>query len=227
MESGYWSKAGSEAQGFCPEVVSVVSREKLRLKVGPWADTLWGSHHLVDVSVWLVAESMRPQVSRAPGRHLVQWLAVWGRPAGKCGHWPSELDLLWRAQCECLRARWGTSSPMATSEMKTLTGETRLLSGSPSEWEPAWFMIRLTFGLEDCVPAKNQPVPPSLCAQEECISWPAGIVKHCSLLPLLLLGRGLEDVFLHCPRTILFPETSLHELALCLLITHKTLLIFS
>ena len=173
VESGYWSKVGSEAQGFCPEAVSVASREKRRLKVGPWADMLWSSHHLVSVSVWLVAESTRPQVSRAPGRHLVLWSADWGRPAGKCGHWCSELDLLWRARCECLRTRWGTSSPMATSEMKTLTGETRLLSGSPSEWEPAWFMIRLTFGLEDCVPAKNQPVSPSLCAWEVCFlaSW--------------------------------------------------------
>ena len=42
---------------------------------------------------------------------------------------------------------------------------------------------------------KNQSVPPSLCAREECISWPVGIVKRCSLLPLLLLGRGLEGVF--------------------------------
>ena len=159
VESGYWSKVGSEAQGFCPEAVSVVSREKLRLKVEPCADMLCGSYHLVNVSVWLVAESTRPQVSRAPGRHPVPWSAVWGRSAGKCGHWNSELDLLWRAQCECLGTRWGTPSPMATSEMKTLTGETRLLSRSPSEWEPTPFMIRLTFGLEDC--PSEEPVSSS------------------------------------------------------------------
>ena len=62
MESGYRKKVGSEAQGFCPEVVPVGSRERPRLKLRPWAVMLGGHHPPVNAFVRLVAEAQE-----APG----------------------------------------------------------------------------------------------------------------------------------------------------------------